>query len=274
MTARPDTSPSLYARYAADAAQNYETHFVPAIGTPFALRLLAAAGLAPGERVLDVACGTGLVARLAAQAVGPEGAVAGLDPTPGMLQLARSTSPSGIDWHEAPAESMPLADTSFDVVLCSMGLQFFTDKVQGLREMHRVLTPGGRAVVCTPGPTPPLFAAIESTLAEHVGSQASAFVQAVFCLHEPAEARALFSAAGFEEVAVETDTIRLRVDPPADFFWQYVLSTPLAAVAAGLDDAARAALERDVVKACQPFVDPDGTVLEPGVLIVTGRRTG
>ena len=273
MTIQPDISTSLYAKYAASAAQNYENHFVPAIGTPFARRLLAKAQLAPGERVLDVACGTGLVARLAAEAVGPRGTVAGLDPTPGMLELARSVSPTGIDWYEAPAESLPLPDASFDVVLCSMGLQFFEDKVQGLREMRRVLVPDGRAVVSTPGPTPALFEAIDAALGDHVGSEASCFVHAVFSVHDHAEARDLFTSAGFDEVEVETGTIPLRVDLPADFFWQYVNSTPLAAVAAGLDEPARAALERDVVERCQPFVDGEATVLEPGVLVITGRRT-
>lgn len=272
MTTRTETSASLYAKYAASAAENYENHFVPAVGTPFARRLLATAKLAPGERVLDVACGTGLAARLAAEAVGPEGTVAGLDPTPGMLEQARSVTPEGIDWYKAPAESMPLPDAAFDVVLCSMGLQFFVDKVQGLREMRRVLAPGGRVVVATPGPTPPLFQTIEVALADHLGAEASCFVQAVFSIHDPAEARELFAAAGFDKVEIETDTVSLRVAPPADFFWQYVLSTPLAAAAAGLDEAARAALERDVVERCQPFVDGDATVIEPGVLVVTGHR--
>jgi ubiquinone/menaquinone biosynthesis C-methylase UbiE len=274
MTTRPDTSTSLYAKYAASAAQNYEDHFVPAIGTPFARRLLATARPAPGERVLDVACGTGLAARLAAAAVGPQGHVAGLDPTPGMLELARAVSPAEIEWYEAPAEAMPLPDGSFDLVLCSLGLQFFEDKEQGLREMRRVLAPGGRAVVSTPGPTPPLFEAIDAALSDHVGPQASCFVHAVFSVHDPDEARQLLTAAGFDDVEVETGTIPLQVDPPADFFWQYVQSTPLAAVAAGLDETARTALERDVVERCRPFVDGGATVMEPGVLVVTGRRTG
>ena len=273
VTIRPDTSTSLYNKYAANPAQNYESHFVPAIGTPVARRLLATARLVPGERVLDVACGTGLVARLAAEAVGPQGTVAGLDPTPGMLGMAREVSPAGIDWYEAPAESMPLPDGSFDVVLCSMGLQFFADKVKGLQEIRRVLAPGGRAVVSTPGPIPPLFEAIEAALTDRVGSEASRFVHAVFSVHDPAEVRELFAAAGFDETEVETGTIPLRVDLPAEFFWQYVRSTPLAAVAAALDESARVALERDVVERCQPFVDGDNTVMEPGVLIATGRRT-
>ena len=271
MGTRPATATSLYGKYAVNAAQNYEDHFVPAIGTPFARRLLAAARLAPGERVLDVACGTGVATRLAADAVGPNGAVAGLDPTPGMLEVARSASPDGIEWHEGRAEAMPLPDAAFDVVLCSMGLQFFDDKVEGLREMHRVLVPGGRAVVSTPGPVPPLFEAIDAALTTHVGPAASCFVQAVFSVHDPAETAAWFEAAGFDQVETATGSVPLRVAPPADFFWQYVQSTPLAAVTAGLDESDRLALERDVVERCQPFVDGDAIVVEPGVLLVSGH---
>ena len=99
-------------------------------------------------------------------------------------------------------------------------------------------------------------------------------MHAVFSVHDPAEARQLFTGAGFDDVEIETGTVPLRVPPPADLFWQYVQSTPLAAVAAGLDEAARAALERDVVERCQPFVDGDATVMEPGVLVATGRVSG
>lgn len=265
---------SLYEKYAAGAAENYERHFVPSIGEPFARRLLASAQPAPGERVLDVACGTGVATRLAADAVGPEGAATGLDLNPGMLEVAKAASPDGIEWREAPAENMPLADASYDLVLCGMGLQFFADKAGSLREMRRVLAPGGRAVVLTPGPTPPLMEAFEGALADHVGPEASIFVQAVFSVHDPDEARGLFEQAGFDRIDVERGSLPLRLAPPADFFWQYVRSTPLDAVVGNLDDAARAELERDVVERCRPFVDGDETVMEPGWLIATGWAIG
>ena len=271
MSTQPTGSTSLYEQYAASAAENYERYFVPAIGEPSARRLLDTARLRPGERVLDVACGTGIATRLAAEAVGPDGHVEGLDANPGMLEVARTVTP-GIDWHEAPADALPLPDTSFDVVLCSIGLQFFPDKVKALREMHRVLVPGGRTVVCAPGPTPPLFDAIDQALINHVGPGASMFVHAVFSLHDPDEARKLFASAGFAEVEAETRPVPLRVAPPADFFWQYVQSTPLAAVCSELDEPARAALEREVVERCRPFVDGDVTVMEPGMLVANGVR--
>ncbi len=270
MTTRPTTS--LYEKYAANSAENYERHFVPAIGEPVARRLVESARPVAGERVLDLACGTGIAARLAAETVGPDGTVAGLDANPGMVEVARTVSPDGIAWHAAPAEDMPLPDGAFDLVLCSMGLQFFPDKVQALRETRRLLALGGRAVWCTPGPTPPLFVAIDEALTSHIGPGASMFVHAVFSLHDADEARALMEAAGFDRVDVETTSVPLRVAPPADFFWQYVWSTPLAAAAAELDERARAALEAEVVERCASFVDGNASVMEPGLLIVTGHR--
>lgn len=150
--------PSHYdASYAKNAAENYQHYFVPAIGAPAARGLVDAADLRPGERVLDVACGTGVVARLARERVGREGTVTGLDPNPAMLAVAAesTTAEMAVEWHEAPAEAIPLPDDSFDVALCGMGLQFFTDKRAGLSEIRRVLVSGGRLVASLPGPIPP-----------------------------------------------------------------------------------------------------------------------
>jgi ubiquinone/menaquinone biosynthesis C-methylase UbiE len=270
MSTHPATS--LYDKYAASAAENYERHFVPAIGEPVARRLVDVARPSPGERVLDLACGTGIASRLAAAAVGAEGIVAALDANPGMLEVARTAAPDGIDWYEAPAEQVPFPDASFDLVLCSMGMQFFSDRQQAAREMHRVLVPGGRAVWCTPGPTPPIFEAIDQALVNHLGPAASMFVHAVFSLHDPTEARTLMRGAGFEDVEVETTTLELRVDPPADFFWQYVQSTPLAAAAADLSEAQRAALEAEVIERCDVLVENGRSILEPGLLITSAQR--
>lgn len=252
--------------------ENYERYFVPTIGVPSARPVIEAATLRDGERVLDVACGTGIAARLAAERVGPTGQVAGVDPTPPMLEVARRTSPH-IEWHHGTAEDLPLPDESFDAVVCSLSFQFFADKAKALQEMRRVLVPGGRAALGTPGPTPPLMAAVDAVLSDHIGPEASMFVQGIFSVHDPDQVRAMLDAAGFEDVHVETGPLPLRVPPPADFFWQYVHSTPLAGIATRLDDATRAALERDVVERCQPFLDDDALVMEPGLLVATARRT-
>ena len=260
--------------YGGKPPANYERFFVPAIGAPMAAGLIRHAGLRPGERVLDVACGTGVVARLASQQVGNTGSVTGLDANPGMLAVARSASPPSvsIEWHEASAEAMPLPDASFDVVLCQMGLQFIPDKPAALREMWRVLAPGGRLVLNVSGPTPRLFAIMGKALARHVGAEAAGFVDHVFSLHDTAEIRDLIGGAGFDDVSVESDTKSLRLPAPEEFLWQYVYSTPLAGAVAEVDDEHRGSLEHDVVARWQEFVEDRALVLQVCVVVATARK--
>ena len=130
-----------------EAAERYERCPARYILGPWAPLLVNAARPTAGERVLDVACGTGVVARIAAERVGPSGRVIGVDLNPGMIRVARSLpAPIGapIEWLERSALDLRLEDASFDVVLCQQGLQFFPDKALALREMRRVLDHGGR----------------------------------------------------------------------------------------------------------------------------------
>ena len=133
--------------YGGSAAEIYERHMVPAIFGPWAEDLVALATPKPGERVLDVACGTGVVTRLVAQCVGPSGNVVGFDLNPGMLTVARGVPlPSGarVEWREGNVSAMPFPDATFDLALCQQGLQFFPDRPGALREVRRVLVSGGR----------------------------------------------------------------------------------------------------------------------------------
>jgi len=263
-----------FKQYGGNAAQNYEQYFVPTIGMPFATVLLDAAGLHEGERVLDVACGTGVVTRLAVEQVRPGGAVAGLDINPAMLAVARSVPSlsAAIEWHEASAESLPLDSGFFDVVVSSLGLQFVADKGSAIREMHRVLAPGGRLAIATVGPTPPLFAVLEQALARHLKPEVAAFVRAVFSLHDQQELERLTSAAGFRDIEVRSRPLSITLPGPEEFLWQYVHSTPLATAVARIDDVGRAALERDVVAGWQPFVNGGTLAEDVPVVLTTGRK--
>jgi ubiquinone/menaquinone biosynthesis C-methylase UbiE len=140
------------------AAELYQRYLVPAIASLWAADLIDRAAPRPGERVLDVACGTGVVARLAAERMG-SGRVVGLDINAGMLAAARSLSPGAgpsIEWYEGSALTMPFPDASFDLCLCQLGLQFFPDRPAAMREMFRVLQLGGRVALS-------VFSAIEHT---------------------------------------------------------------------------------------------------------------
>lgn len=258
--------------YRGTAPENYEKFFVPAIGAPLASDLVRAAGLRAGEKILDVACGTGVVTRLAAARVGKGGAVSGLDVNPGMLAVARSTNSHGaaIDWYETSAEAMPLADASFDVVLCQMGLQFIPDKVQALKECRRVLRPGGRIVLNLPGPTPDLFVALRDALARNIDPKCARFVDVVFSLHNGDRLIGLMAEAGFPDSIVERTQKTLHLPPAAEFVWQYVHSTPLVALVGEASEAQRAALARDVCERWEKSAGSGGLTLDVGVTTVRG----
>lgn len=249
--------------FGGSAPENYERYFVPAIGGPVAEDLIEAAELRPGERVLDVACGTGVVTRLAAKRVGPTGKVAGVDVTPGMLEVARASTPDalGIDWYETSAEAMPLPDEAYDVVLCQMGLQFIPNKLAALREMRRVLAPGGRLLFNVPGPTPDPLAIMADGLARHIKPEAESFVHLVFSLHDGDEIEKLLAEAGFRDVKIHAADKKLALPKPEEFLWQYVHSTPMTDVIDQVDDDRCSALEDDIRTRWQTFVSDGGMTM-------------
>lgn len=260
--------------YGGNPPANYERFFVPAIAAPLATDLIHLAALRPGERVLDVACGTGIVARLACQQVGATGIVAGLDVNPGMLAVARSVTPPGapVEWYQASAQAMPIPDASFEVVLCQMGLQFMPDKRAALREMCRVLVRGGRLVLNVPGPAPRVFTIMGEALTRHVGAEAAWFVKQVFSLHDTAEIQNLVSGAGFHDVSVQSYTKSLSLQAPEEFLWQYVHSTPLSDAVAQVDDERRSSLQREVDARWREFVKDRALVLQARIVTATARK--
>jgi SAM-dependent methyltransferase len=188
-----------------EAAEAYEAFFVPALFGEWAARVADAAGVRPGDRVLDVACGTGVLARACAARTGPSGAVTGVDPNQGMLSVA-----SGIDaairWRPGHAESLPFRDESFDVVASQFGLMFFADRLSAVREMLRVSVPGGRIVVAVWDALEriPAYAAEVALLERLAGPRAAEALRAPFVLGDPAASTDLFMRAGAPSVSVST----------------------------------------------------------------------
>jgi len=256
------------------AAETYERYFVPAIGRPIAQDLIEVAALRRGERVLDVACGTGVVTRLAAERVGDAGSVTGLDVDASMLEIARSVGPTGasIEWDETTAEAMPYEDERFDVVLCQMGLQFIPNKLAALREMQRVLAPEGRVALNVPGPTPLMFSILADALARHINPEVGSKMHLVFSLHDTSELRELMSKAGFSEVNPSRAIKMLHLPPAEQFLWQYIGATPLSMAFAEVNDETRTAFERDVCDKWQELCVSGKLTLQVGMTTATARK--
>jgi ubiquinone/menaquinone biosynthesis C-methylase UbiE len=259
-----------------DSADAYERYLVPAFMKDAAERLIDLVQLQPTERVLDVACGTGIVARRAARRVAP-GAVAGLDLNERMLTVARAAAQAeGVEiaWQQGNAEELPFPRGTFDVVLCQQAAQFFPDPVAALREMQRVLVPDGRLGlgVCRPVEHNPVYMLLSEALARHVGAEAGVGMRSPFPPWSTDELRALIAEAGFHDVHVRIEISPTRFPSPAELLRREVASSPLAPVIAGLSPEVRDALVADVNQTLSTYVDDDGVHFALQTYAVTALR--
>ena len=197
------SEPTLQAQI--EAANAYEALFVPALFGQWAPKVADAAQVQPGQRVLDVACGTGVLAREIALRTGSAARVAGIDPSAGMVAVAKQLAPA-IEWREGVAESLPFPDQSFDAVVSQFGLMFFTDRRQALREMLRVLAPGGRLAVAVWDSLDnmPAYASEVALLERTAGREASEALRAPFALGDRKDLATLFSDAGMASCEITT----------------------------------------------------------------------
>ncbi|HEX6299698.1 MAG TPA: methyltransferase domain-containing protein [Acidimicrobiia bacterium] len=196
---------------AATAAEVYESFFLPALFDQWAGPLLDAAQVSSGDRVLDVGCGTGIVARSALSRVGPEGRVVGLDPNEGMLAVAKKTS--GVEWTTGVAEDIPFDDNGFDVVVSQFAMMFFDDRSGAVSEMSRVLEPGGRTAIATWASLDdtPGYASMVRLLDRLFGTDAGDALRAPYNMGDSRILEELLSAE-FEDVEIETIEGTARFD--------------------------------------------------------------
>jgi ubiquinone/menaquinone biosynthesis C-methylase UbiE len=262
------------------SADAYERYLVPLLFAPGAQYLMQLAGLETGERVLDVACGTGIVARTAAPHVGAAGTVTGIDLNEGMLAVARKESATihpPIQWRQGDACSIPFPDDAFDVAFCQQGLQFIPDPGAALREVERVLAPKGRLVLSmlrsieyNPG-----YAALAEVFEPHIGPEAAMMMRSPFSPMSSGELRSLFVEAGFQNVQLLIGIGPVRYPSAAEMVQWEIASSPIAAgpqLAALKEGDGAARLIRDLEKALAEYTDDHGIVFPTETYLVAARR--
>ena len=240
-----------------DAPTAY-TRFAHKIMEPWTDDLILAAGCRDGDRVLDVACGAGLVANRVGPVSGKLCSITGIDINEGMLNVARRNSQ--IEWHQGSATDLPFTDGSFDVVLCQQGLQYFPDRPAAIKEIGRVLAPGGRLSLNVWGAMDrqPFFIALVSAIGTFLGPEAQAAFDLNFSLKTVKELRTLAEDAELSNVRVRFEHRTLRYPVPAGLVAGFIGATPITAQFLALPDDRKQAFVADVVERLATYVDDAG----------------
>jgi ubiquinone/menaquinone biosynthesis C-methylase UbiE len=260
-------------------AESYENYVVPSLFAPWASYLVQFANVQPGERVLDVACGTGIVARQIAPRLGSQGTVIGLDLNPDMLNVGRAAAEReglAIGWRVSPAEELQFPDGSFDLVVCQFGLMFFTDRHKALTEMYRVLRTGGRVVVSVWQGLDrhPFYQILHDVSKQHLGKSS---VQAVFSLGDSDELGRLLTEAGFQQVEIEPASMTARFSNPEAFLaWEIDVDPAETPALQHLDAQAQqvilAAVHQEMQAALHGVMQDGQVVLESYAHVAHARR--
>jgi SAM-dependent methyltransferase len=253
-----------------EAATSYQDQLVPALMEEWAPRVAEAADIRLDCRVLDVACGTGVLTRVAADRAGASGMVTGLDLNRGMLAVAARMSPA-LRWQQGTAEALPYCDHSFDAVVSQFGLMFVPNPARALREMMRVLVPGGRLAVAVWASLAdtPAYAAEVDLVDRLVGGAAADVLRAPFALGEPEQLVRLCRAAGITGATIALEQGRGRF-PSIRSMVEVDVRGWLTLMGVVLEERQIAEILRQAEPVLKPFVVQDGsgvTFSSPALLL-------
>lgn len=252
----------------------YERVFVPAMMAQWAPKAKALAKPKPNERVLDVACGTGVQARLVARSVGPRGLVVGLDLEPEALEVARkvkidSSGGAPIVWSEGDAGAIPFVNDAFDIVFCEFGLMSFPDRVFALKEMRRVLKPDGRLTIAvwgsiskSPGQT-----VMKESWERHFGADGASLFNRQHALSEPKTVLSLLSEAGFRDASIETVMGSVHLPSPEHLARSYGAMRELQA-----DEETRNRVIDEVSSALRSYVGAGGLEYPIEAILASAKK--
>lgn len=239
------------------AAEVYEAAFVPALFAQWTAPMLDAVDAQPGDRVLDVGTGTGVLARAALRRVGPTGSVIAVDPNDGMLAVAARLAPE-LDVRRGVAEQLPVADDETDCTTCQFALMFFADRARAISELARVTRPGGRVAVATWAAVEesPGYAAMVDLLGEVLGDWAAEALRVPFCIGSTDELEGLLRAS-FGDVVVARRAGRARFPTLDEWLHTDIRGWTLSD---GVDDEQFERLRRAATERLARFVGADGAV--------------
>ena len=253
------------------SSEIYERFMVPAMFARWAEILLELVDPQPGERVLDLACGTGIVARTAVPMVQPDGEIFGVDFNPTQIATARSIEPS-IEWREGDAESLPFTDQQFDLVVCQQGFQFFPDQVQAVREVHRVLKPSGRVGISVWSSIEkcPGYPALVHALERRVGASAAGYL--TMGSSDSSGIGRMFADGGFPDAEVVTRSSDAKYRSAEEFMRAIVVGAIMRRTDAQFSEETLGLMAADVADEMKPYLTENGLRFPMEAHLLTAKK--
>ncbi len=257
----------------------YERYLVPGFFKPWAETLTAYTSPTSGGEILDVACGTGIVARTVASTLKNGARVIGLDNNREMLNKASELSEKAgleIDWQQGHADQLPYENDRFDYVFCQQGMQFFPEPQQVLKEMHRVLKPGGRLAlnIMRSIRHNPAFKILSDELEKHVGENAGSMMRAPFPEWDQKKIRNMVEDAGFRDISLHLEIISMRFPSSEEFLRREAASSPLAGEMESLAGETRNKLIDHLHESLEPYQDDKGVVFPMETMMIIAEKQG
>jgi ubiquinone/menaquinone biosynthesis C-methylase UbiE len=255
----------------------YEKYLVPGFFKPWAEKLVHLSSPAPGSSILDVACGTGIVARTAASKAGSGARITGLDINPQMLGKATEMAENEgleIEWQQGDAGDLPFEDNRFDHLFCQQAMQFFTEPQQVLVEMHRVLRPEGMLTlnILRSIHHNPAYKILADKLEKHAGDTAGTMMRSPFPDWNQKTIRNMVEEAGFGNIRIHLEIISMRYPSPEEFLRREAASSPLAREIEAMEPETRMELVDDLNRSLEACTDDRGVVFPMETTVIITRK--
>ncbi len=249
---------------AGNAAEIYEDQKVPAIFRPLAEATLDAVPIYPNDVILDVACGTGIVARTVRKRLGPSPRIVGVDLNEGMISAASNLADGAsqsCEWHIADVTRMPFDPETFSVAFCQQGIQFFPDEIAALREIKRVLRPGGRIVLSVWSGPSDLFKALAAALSRHVNEEVASRSLAPFSYGRATELADTMSNLGFTDLSAQVIAVNRKLADPETAIPKEIMGNPIGPIVAERGEAVMQRIVADTIGALTTYRRDSGFVI-------------
>jgi SAM-dependent methyltransferase len=264
----------MFNRYelAMRAVELYEARKVASMFAPLANATLEKIGIANGDRVLDVACGTGIVARTIRDQCGPDVRISGLDINDMMLAKAQVLScdlPGQIDWYVSDVTDIPTVSNAFSHVFCQQGLQYFPDDLAALTEMHRVLSIEGKLVLTVWGPANEYFLAQSAAMKKYVSAEAGEKALAPFSYPATIRVPELLARLGFKDVTVGTVSIERVIRDAETGVREDILGSPLGSMVENIEPSVMEGVVRDILSECTEYLQNGDLIIAQKSALIT-----